>query len=364
MEQPQPTGAGAKAAPARPTTARLTRRDLAIIRDVARFKFLTSRHAQARHFAGTNDNNAANRLSKLFAAGFLSRVYFHPKVSGKEKAHPTGVFYFSKKNQERFRQALEESGQASFFDEFSRDLPSYNKSEKYSQLYLLHELGITDFFFQLERETEASPDWRIAFWERTSPFSKEIGETLHGYAPDPETDTPTGKLNFNPDAFFALKHQPSGAHYFYFLELDNNTATAAKFRHKLYGYMAYQQQRRFAALLKRYNDKYLLGLRETERAGFRVATVTPHRKRRDDLFLDSLTVRDEQHKARYKMFLYASLADVLEQGALAPVFLRGKEYAPIAEQQKALPKEISPASLRRWQEGQLAIMQTVFMLDE
>jgi hypothetical protein len=361
---PEPTGAGAKSAPARPTTVKLTRRDLAIVQDVARFKFLTSRHVQARHFTGTNDNNAANRLSKLFSAGFLSRVYFHPKISGKEKAHPTGVFFFSKTNQNRFKKALEETGQASFFEDFSRNLPSYNKSEEYSQLYLLHELGITDFFFRLEQETADSQEWKIAFWERTSPFSKEIGEHLSGYAPDPQTQTKTQKLHFNPDAFFGLKHQPTGAHFFYFLELDNNTATAAKFRQKLYGYMAYQEQRRFSDLLERYNGKYLLGLREPKRAGFRVVTITPHRKRRDDLFLDSLTVRDEHEKARFKMFLYASLADVLDKGGLSPVCLRGKDYAPIAEQQKALPSDISPASLRRWQDEQLATMHTVSLLEE
>ena len=361
---PEPTGAGAMAAPARPTAIKLTRRDLAIVQDVARFKFLTSRHVQARHFTGTNDNNAANRLSKLFAAGFLSRVYFHPKISGKEKAHPTGVFFFSKTNQNRFKKALEATGQISFFEDFSRNLPSYNKSEEYSQLYLLHELGITDYFFQLEKETADSPEWKIAFWERTSPFSKEIGEHLKGYAPDPLTNTKTTTLNFNPDAFFAIRHQPTGIHYFYFLELDNNTATAAKFRQKLYGYMAYQQQRRFADLLERYNGKYMLGLRDIQRAGFRVITTTPHHKRRDDLFLDSLTVRDENQKARFKMFLYASLADVVRQGALAPVYLRGKDYAPIAEHQKTLPGDISPASLRRWQDEQLTTMHTVSIFEE
>jgi hypothetical protein len=360
--EPTPTKAGAKKAPA--TTVKPTRRDLAIIQDVARFKFLTSRHVQQNHFNGTNDNNAANRLSKLLSAGFLSRVYFHPKISGKEKAHPTGVFFFSKKNQDNFKKFLEEIGQISFFEEFGRNLPSYNKSEEYSQLYLLHELGISDFFFQLEKETAASEAWKLAFWERTSPFSKEIGEHLSGYAPDPESGTKTNKLHFNPDAFFALKHQPSGAHFFYFLELDNNTATAAKFRQKLYGYMAYHQQGRFADLLSRYNGKYLLGLRETGRAGFRVITVAPDRKRRDDLFLDSLSVRDEKEKARFKMFLYASLADIMERAALAPVCLRGKEYAPIADRQKELPVNVSPAALRKWQGEALPSMQTVSILDE
>jgi hypothetical protein len=362
-QQPKPTTAGTKRK-IPTTTVQPTRRDLQIIQDVARFKFLTAKHLQQKYFKGTNDNNAANRLSKLLSAGFLSRVYFHPKITGKEKAHPTGVFFFSKRNQDAFKRFLEETGQISFWEEFGRNLPSYNKGEEYSQLYLMHELGISDFFFHLERETAASEEWNIAFWERTSPFSKEIGETLTGHAPDPETGAKTGKLHFNPDAFFALKHRDSGAHYFYFLELDNNTATAAKFRQKLYGYMAYQRQGRFSALLDRYNGKYILGLRNAERAGFRVVTITPDRKRQDDLFLDSLHVRDEDDKARFKMFLYASLADVSQKGALSPAYLRGKEYAPIAERQKELSATVSPAALRKWQDEHLPTIKSVSILDE
>lgn len=341
-----------------------TRRDFAIIQEVARFKFLTSKHVQQKYFQGTNDNNAANRLSKLFSANFLSRIYFHPKIRGQEKAHPTAVYFFSKKNQDTFKKFLEESGQISVFEEFGRNLPSYNKNEEFSQLYLLHELGITDFFFQLEKETAESGTWEVAFWERTSPFSKEIGEHLTGHAPDPETGLKTGKLHFNPDAFFAVKHRPSGAHFFYFLELDNNTATAAKFRQKLYGYMAYKNQGRFFDLAERYNGKYYLGLQNARRAAFRVVTITPNQKRRDDLFLDSLHVRDENDKAGFKVFHYASLTDILERGALAGVYLRGKEYAPIADEQKGLASNISPAALRQWQDERLPKMKSVSIIDE
>lgn len=340
-----------------------TKRDLAIIRDVAKYKFLTTKHVHQKHFLGTNENNAANRLSKLKAAGFLSRMYFHPKITGKEFAHPTGVYYFAQRNQKVLQKYLEEKGQSSFFEDFFQNLPSYNKNEEYSQLYLLHELGISDFFLQLEKETEQSDLWKIAFWERTSPFSKDIGEHLEGHAPDPQRGTTQAKLHFNPDAFFALKHQETGAHFFYFVELDNNTASASKFRQKLYGYMAYQQQGRFEKLLGLYNDKYLLGLKETRRAGFRVLTITPEPKRRDDLFLDSLNVRDEQHKARFKMFLYASLKDITTRGAFAPVCWRGKEYAAIAEEQKSLPENIFPATLRKWQGEKLQNMKTVSILE-
>jgi hypothetical protein len=346
------------------TTVKLTRRDLSMLQDVARFKFITAKHMQQRYFGETKPTNSIIRLSQLLSAGFLSRVYFHPKIRSQEKAHPTGVFYFAKSNQNKLKTYLEEHGQTDAFEDFVRQLPSYNKNDEYSQLYLAHELGITDFFFTLENETAQSDTWALAFWERTSPFSKDIGEHLSGYAPDPETGAKTQKLHFNPDAFFALRHKQSGAHLFYFLEFDNNTATAAKFRQKLFGYMAYHQQGRFDDLIARYNDKYLLGLRDITRAGFRVLTVTPQNRRRDDLFLDSLTVRDESHKARYKMFLYVGLTDINERGALSAVYLRGKEYAPIAEEQKTLPKNVSIAALKQWQDSKLSSIVQVSILDE
>lgn len=347
-----------------PTNVKLTRRDIAILQDVARFKFTTAKHMQARHFGETKPTNAITRLSQLFAAGFLSRVYFHPKTRGQEKAHPTGVFYFAKQNQKKLKTYLEENGQADTFANFERNLPSYNNTAEYSQMYLAHELGITDFFFTLENEIAASETWTLAFWERTSPFSKEIGEELTGYAPDPDTGTKTQKLHFNPDAFFSIRHKPSGASVFYFLEYDNNTASVSKYRQKLYGYMTYHQQKFFDKLITRYNDKHLLGLRNLDNAGFRVLTVTPQNPRRDDLFLDSLNVRDEGNKARYKMFLYASLADILERGALAPVCLRGKEYAPIAEEQKTLPQNVSPHALKKWQDSKISSMVRVAIINE
>ncbi|POZ49799.1 hypothetical protein AADEFJLK_04414 [Methylovulum psychrotolerans] len=335
-----------------------------MLQDAARFKFVTAKHMQKKYFGETKPTNSTIRLSQLLSAGFLSRVYFHPKIRGQEKAHPTGVFYFAKSNQNKLKTYLEENGQTDAFEDFVRQLPSYNKNDEYSQLYLSHELGITDFFFTLENETAESDTWTLAFWERTSPFSKEIGEHLDGYAPDPETGAKTQKLHFNPDAFFALRHRQSNAHLFYFLEFDNNTATAAKFRQKLFGYMAYHQQGRFDDLIARYNGKYLLGLRDTARAGFRVLTITPQNRRRDDLFLDSLNVRDESHKARYKMFLYAGLTDVNERGALSAAYLRGKEYAPIAEEQKTLPKDASGSALKKWQDTKISGMVKVAIYDE
>lgn len=194
----------------------ITRRDLAILRDVARFKFLSSKQVHALHFPNTGHRNATTRLTQLARGDMLSRVYVHPKVKGQEKSHPLSVFYFSPSNQKALKTFLEENGKATewmFFEEILKTKKlSHNKSEEFSPLYLFHELGISDFFIELEKiqtgknnqphptaedsdfvpapardffsktTTDPAPEpvsaFRILFWERTSPFSREIGETL------------------------------------------------------------------------------------------------------------------------------------------------------------------------------------------
>lgn len=376
---------------AKPATVKLSRRDILILRDIARFKFLSSKQVHSIHFPDTGHRNATTRLTQLSRAEMISRVYVHPKVKGQEKSHPLSVFYFSPKNQNTLKTYLEENGQATkwiYFEELLKIKKlSHNKSEEFSPLYLFHELGISDFFIELEKAQKGKPailsapapvpapvsdyfsktttdpapvsvpDFHILFWERTSPFSREIGENLTARVKSKKTgETTEEKLYFNPDAFFAFSVEDS-APTFFFLEMDNDTESVEKFRRKLFAYIAFNKQGRFQKLAERYAEKYGFRL-ESGKAGFRVLTLTPHTPRLVSLFADSLKFPAD------RMFLYATLPALAERGAAAPIFTRAREFAPNLPAFRGMEKGATQRRQLEWMTETLKTVQAVSLLGE
>jgi len=372
-----------------PASVKLSRRDVAILRDIARFKFLSSKQVHSLHFPDTGHRNATTRLTQLSRAEMISRVYVHPKVKGQEKSHPLSVFYFSPSNQKTLKTYLEENGQATewiFFEELLKIKKlSHNKSEEFSPLYLFHELGISDFFIELEKAQKASapapvpdsvpaphsfwkktttdpapapvPAFRILFWERTSPFSREIGENLTATVRNKKTgETTTEKLYFNPDAFFAFSANDS-APSFFFLEMDNDTESVEKFRRKLFAYIAFNKQGRFQKLAERYADKYGFPL-PNEKTGFRVLTLTPHTPRLVSLFADSLKFPAD------RMFLYATLPTLAEQGAAAPIYTRAREFAAYLPAFREMEKQATQRRQLDWMAETLKTVPSVALTSE
>jgi len=339
----------------------LTSRDLQLIGKVAVYKFLTTFQIQRLYFPDGNYRIATNRLTTLTKGGFLSRIFSYPKGKGEQRGHPTAVYYWAPSNQKCLKAYLEERGQASLWEEYENLAKTYNKNKEFSQLFLVHELGISEFFLCLEKACQAK-GLELAFWERTSPFSKDLGERL---VTDLLIETPQGKatekttVHFNPDAFFCLKGEDEKGtyHNFFFLEYDNNTASAEKYRRKLAGYLAYYQHNRFPNLLARYTRKYLLPISNIEKAGFRVLTITPDEHRRNTLFIEALKLRS------YIMLWFASLSNITSETVLSPLWLRGKEFVSIAEEFKTLAPETTPAVKSRWLDEKLAHMQRVSLKD-
>src|SRR5205823_14021660 len=119
---------------------------------------------------------------------------------------------------------------------------------------------------------------------------------------------------------------------FGFLEYDNNTASPEKFNKKLEGYITFQNQKLFPAVLDYYIHKYALELPNQNPDGtstdkFCVYTVCANIKgdhrRRNDLFLASLAYK------RLYQFLYASITDCVpgnNNTILNNIWLRGKEF--------------------------------------
>jgi hypothetical protein len=333
----------------------LTPRDLALIYDVARFKFLTSHQLHRLHFAGTSPENAFNRLRSLAQGGVLSIAYLNPKARGLNQNRPTAVFYCALPNQHRLRERLEASGHAAEWARFQAVLSSYNKSEAFAHQTLAHETAISEFFVALERDTGAGGH-ELLFWERTSPFSKELSENLEGTletTAQGKVTQKTLKLHFNPDAFFSLR-APDGTPAFYFLEYDNNTSGTPRFLKKLLGYALYNSRKLFPPVVERYMVKYQFTHPDPARAGFRVLTLTPSPARRDALFLTSAKL------APSRMFLFATLDDATGN-ALAPVCLRKREYLAIKDALDAL-KGVAPVLRHERTAAALAALPKVSLL--
>jgi len=63
------------------------------------------------------------------------------------------------------------------------------------------------------------------------------------------------------------------------------------------------------------------------------------------------------------MLWFASLPDLTPQKILSPVWCRGKEFTPIAEELKTLEKDLSPQLKSRWLTERLAHMPRVSLKD-
>lgn len=335
----------------------LTTRDLAVITTTARYKFLSSHQLKAQHFPESTHDNATKRMTQLAKAGFLSRVFAYPKAIDDPKGgHPTAIYYMSPTNLKILNLYFQSKAQVHRFDDFQNLPTTDNHEEAFAPQYLWHELGISDFFLALEASA-SKHNLTIPFWERTSPFSKEITTSRIITAQitkkiSGRSTTTTEQLPFNPDGFFSLQDR-DGFYTFYFIEYDNNSSSPEKFRKKLMGYLAYAEQKRFPQLLDYYKTKYALPIHHTDKAGFRVLTITPNERRRDALFLDSLTLRS------FTRFLFASITDTIPDKTLTAVWMRGKEYPVVAEQLKQLPPQTSHAIQSRTLTELLATMPRV-----
>jgi Replication-relaxation len=236
-------------------TPNLTTRDRDSLYAVAVYKFLSSFQLAALYFPEATHENATRRLTTLTNHGFLSRVFSYPKATDDHKGgHPTAVYYWTPENKRKLRQYLENKGIAEFFSDFELLTPTDNNNDGVSQLYLVHELGISDYFLSLEEAAQRN-GWTLLFWERTSPFSKELRAivppltaTITRRRKDGTAHTTTEPRPFNPDAIFLLE-DPNQQLHFGFLEYDNNTASPEKFNKKLEGYITFHNQKLFPAVL-------------------------------------------------------------------------------------------------------------------
>jgi hypothetical protein len=143
--------------PATSKSIQLSQRDLAILRDIARYKFLDTfkierlyfaeikhrRYDPADHSTETQRANArhrtaANRLNQLKQHGLLSKVFAYPKASDNPKiGHPTAVYYLSPQNLKNLQTSLTGKSNASRYEEYQDLATTANHEGEFSHQYLV-----------------------------------------------------------------------------------------------------------------------------------------------------------------------------------------------------------------------------------
>ncbi len=313
-------------------TMQLSPRDLDLIRDVATFKYLDSHQLKRRFFPTSTHQNATRRLRDLASTEttdpFLSRLWYYPRPTlSPMGGHPIAVFIFTSKNKQHLRQYLEGAHRA---DIYARDFAHLLTTDPISPVAtpdIWHELAISDFFLALTGATDTTNT--LGFWERTSPFSKDIKTTLTITRTNRRTKkSETAYRHFNPDAVFLLsdhKHNP----HFYIVEYDNNTHSTERIKQKYESFIGFSTQKRFPDLIRHYKNKYLLDIPDPKTTPVYFLTVAANpnndHKRRNDLLLHSLPYNWNQQ------LLFASITDCTRDTILTPIWLRGNEYHKHAE---------------------------------
>jgi hypothetical protein len=249
----------------------LTSRDRAIIHAVYEHRFLR-RDQIARLFfrAGPGARSEVllsscnTRLQKLYQHGYLTRT-MPPAFEGSNQA----VY------------ALDRRGVAVVAADRGVDVARIRWSPKMrsSELYFQeHTLEINEVWLAFELVAREDPNIRISDWAMDGP-------TLWDSVPD--ASARRGRLPVRPDAYLGLSFGEKST--WFFLEVDRGTMTNRRFAEKVRAYRSYWRD---GAFTERYGRK-----------SFRVLTVAPSARRRDNLR------RTAGAAGAQGMFLFATLPD-------------------------------------------------------
>lgn len=190
----------------------LTERDKEIIRDVYRFRFLTSGQLAERFFP--SKSKADRRLRLLYDHGYLDRI-----VRPSERGSSELIYVFSTKSadllaQERGIQKSELSWK-----------PSFNKVSPHT---LEHEIDIVRFHLAIDRSIRETPGTTWSSWQSRLTLRSKPDWRLYDRQK-------AAKRNLQiPDAFLTIQ-TPKGKTGF-FLEMDRGTESATVFARKLVAY--------------------------------------------------------------------------------------------------------------------------------
>lgn len=218
---------------------KLQPRDIALLRDVADFRFLNTEQILALHKGGKR--NLLRRLTSLFQHGYLDR----PESQTSARLTSSHIVYsLGRKGAELLsKDAEDREGMYRRVKEVERTLPLMAHALMISQFRVCLTLAVKAHGAKLTRFTQGYD-------------LKEMLRSVHG-------DNPS----LVPDAFFTLEEKGDVINFF--VETDRGTMTTEKFVNKLKTYWSWRADERLKEKLRL--------------SRFRVLTLTPSEGRNESL---------------------------------------------------------------------------------
>ncbi len=240
-------------------TLKLQPRDIAILKDIATFRFLNTPQILAMHEGGKR--NLLRRLSALFGHGYLDR----PKHQASARLRSAHLVYAL--GREGVKKLI---GDARERDTLYRRL----KDNERTLPLIAHSLMISQFRVCLTLVLKKRTDITLTRWMQ----GNDLKDALKRHGDHP---------SLVPDAFFVL--ETTTDKYPCFLEADRATMTEERFTNKLRMYWKQSRENGFAKSLGVSN--------------FRVLTITPNERRAVNLCLAAKDADDKRKGSAMYLFL-------------------------------------------------------------
>jgi hypothetical protein len=197
-----------KRAPEAPAM-QLTERDLEIIRQVARHRFLDSR--QISLLVGGSTQQTLRRLQGLYHHGYLDRPHAQVRLFAEDGSRP--MVY-----------ALASAGAHVIAVSGHRRPRNDNRNVK--QLYMQHTLQVSDVMVAFIRATKSADEPRLLLEEDLAP--EKSPSKAFQWAVTVKHGGETKRVGTFPDRIFALESPDNGERVFYFVEADRATMPVSR----------------------------------------------------------------------------------------------------------------------------------------
>lgn len=219
---------------------RIGERELAILKDIARYRFLTSNQIFRLHFPKGSDSYCNERLMYLFHKP-LRFVDRHPLPVEWGKGSPKLVYTLTKRGAD----FLKEKG---FFTKMTYQ-KAY-KAKKTTPAYRQHEVAVNEFRIIIEKAVK-NMGWEIEEWISEADFKDpSVIKPMKVY------DSVRGiYIPVAPDGFFSLINPTTQNRAIFFLEVDRATMDHTRFKlKKIRGFHLFGEIWRDLDLFWKYKD--------------------------------------------------------------------------------------------------------------
>ncbi len=284
---------------------RITDRDIAILRVIGQFRFLSSQ--QVQRIVGGSERGVRNRLRNLFSHGYLDRPA-HQRAELAAFLNPPLVYGLGKNGARLL---------ANLGSPLDHRLDWTTKNTRATSPFLAHTIEVAETMMAFTSACHGDAAPGLVDHHELLPFMPEQTSDAH--------DPFSLRVRFRhrsqdvavavvPDRLFAL-HFSDGRQFNFALELDRGTMDIdakrlvgkSSFRRKLLGYFHAWRDKRHSAVW---------GFKS-----FRVLTVTTSEVRIDNMLA---TQRDVARECPPGLFLYSTLERLAHHGALGPAWVTMK----------------------------------------